>query len=309
MPAQQIAQNLAFINWTVLAGLAIGSFAAVVLARARTEAPRGYLAFTAICAAAFAGLAWLSDGALAEAGSAHATTDPLIEQVRRGGLGSLGIAALLWAVTVRRAGPRSTLATVAPKSPGTSAMPVTAATPPAIANPRPATAIFGAIGLAGAGLALAAGAYGWAGGLINGAPLLIQLVVLSAATGGVFAAMILGHWYLVTPKLGEAPLILLSRLLLWIIAFQLVLFVVWLATGAGIGTQPFGALVGPWALFVWLRLIVGLVFPLIVSWAAVQTARTRSMESATGLLYINVGAIAAGTILASGLYFGAGLLT
>ena len=58
-------------------------------------------------------------------------------------------------------------------------------------------------------------------------------------------------------------------------------------------------LVGPWALFVWLRLIGGLVFPLVVSWAAVQTAKTRSMESATGQLYINVGAIAAGTILAS----------
>ena len=67
-------------------------------------------------------------------------------------------------------------------------------------------------------------------------------------------------------------------------------------------------LVGQWALFVWLRFIVGLVFPLIVSWAAVQTARSRSMEAATGLLYINVGSIAAGTILAAGLYFGAGLL-
>jgi hypothetical protein len=87
------------------------------------------------------------------------------------------------------------------------------------------------------------------------------------------------------------------------------LFVAWLATGGGNGTAPFGALAGPWALFVWLRLIVGLIFPLIVSWAALQTARTRSMESATGLLYINVGAIAAGTILAAGLYFGAGLLT
>ena len=42
--------------------------------------------------------------------------------------------------------------------------------------------------------------------------------------------------------------------------------------------------------------------------ASVQTARSRSMESATGLLYINVGSIAAGTILAAGLYFGAGVL-
>ena len=87
------------------------------------------------------------------------------------------------------------------------------------------------------------------------------------------------------------------------------LFIVWQATGAGpADVGPFASLVGPWALFVWLRLIIGLIFPLVVSWAAVQTARTRSMESATGLLYINVGTIAAGTILAAGLYFGAGLL-
>jgi hypothetical protein len=88
-----------------------------------------------------------------------------------------------------------------------------------------------------------------------------------------------------------------------------VLFWAWIATGAGpADTPPFSSLTGPWALFVWLRLIIGLIFPLVVCWASVQTARTRSMESATGLLYINVGSIAAGTILAAGLYFGAGLL-
>ena len=126
---------------------------------------------------------------------------------------------------------------------------------------------------------------------------------------GVFAAMILGHWYLVTPKLPEAPLILLSRTLVAVVTAQVVLFGLWVATGAGpAGGDPFSALTGDWALFVWLRLIVGLVFPLVVSIAAVKTAQTRSMESATGLLYINVGTIAAGTILAAGLYFGAGLL-
>ena len=139
--------------------------------------------------------------------------------------------------------------------------------------------------------------------------LLIQLAVVTAAIGGVFAAMILGHWYLVTPEAARGAAHPAARGLLAVVALQLVLFVVWVATGAGpADVAPFAALVGPWALFVWLRLIVGLVFPLIVSWAAVQTARTRSMESATGLLYINVGTIAAGTILAAGLYFGAGLL-
>jgi hypothetical protein len=169
--------------------------------------------------------------------------------------------------------------------------------------------LLAAAGLTAAAATLICGALAWGGSALFAIPLLLQLAILAVATGGVFAAMILGHWYLVTPKLPEAPLILISRSLLFVVGLQVVLFAVWVSTGAGPGGGgPFTVLVGPWALFVWLRLIVGLIFPLVVSWAAVQTARSRSMESATGLLYINVGTIAAGTILAAGLYFGAGLL-
>ena len=278
MPATQIAQNLAFINWTVLTALALGSFAAVVLLRRRTAATRGYLGFTTACAMAFGLLAWASDGALpGSLGDSPVLVDPSWDVPRRAALAgfcALGVAGLV----VRRV--------------------------------RPATA--GAIelaALAAGGATLLFGALAWGGPIVGTASLLVQLLVVSAATGGVFAAMLLGHWYLVTPKLPEAPLILLARGLLAVVAAQLVLFWAWIALGAGpAGDAPFAALVGPWALFVWLRLIVGLVFPLIVSWASVQTARSRSMESATGLLYINVGSIAAGTILAAGLYFGAGLL-
>jgi hypothetical protein len=169
--------------------------------------------------------------------------------------------------------------------------------------------LLAAAALSAAAAVLVCGALAWGGGSFGAVPLLLQLAVLAVATGGVFAAMILGHWYLVTPKLPEAPLILIAKSLLAVVGIQIVLFAVWVATGAGpAGAAPFAVLVGPMALFVWLRLIVGLVFPFIVSWAAVKTAQTRSMESATGLLYINVGSIAAGTILAAGLYFGAGLL-
>jgi len=66
--ATQIAQNLAYINWTVLAGLALGAYAAVVLLRRRTAATRGYLAFVAACAIGFGVLAlsvsYLNDAAL-----------------------------------------------------------------------------------------------------------------------------------------------------------------------------------------------------------------------------------------------------
>ena len=278
VPATQIAQNLAFINWTVLTGLALGSFGAVVLLRRRTSATSGFLGFTSVCALGFGILAWLSDGALPTTlGSSPVVIDPAWDAPRRAALG-LFCVLIVAAIVVRRI--------------------------------RPAAGRVVELAALAAGIAaLVFGALAWGDGGLGVAGLLLQLAVLAAATGGVFAAMILGHWYLVTPKLPEAPLILLARILLGVLVVQVALFIVWQATGAGpADVGPFASLVGPWALFVWLRLIIGLIFPLVVSFAAVQTARTRSMESATGLLYINVGTIAAGTILAAGLYFGAGLL-
>jgi hypothetical protein len=250
---------------------------AVVAGRFRTDATRGYLAFTAFSAAAFAVLAWLTDGSLpALSPELAARADPAWDAVRRLALLALPVVAVVYGIALLR---------------GRRAAPIAMA------------------GLAVAGLVLVSGALSWGGGGLASALLVVELAGLSAVLGGVWAAMILGHWYLVTPRLPEAPLVRYARWLGIALAVQVVLFVAWIGLGAGpSGTPLFAALVGPWALFVWLRLLVGIVFPLVVSWAAVQTARSRSMESATGLLYINVGTIAAGTILAAGLYFGAGLL-
>ena len=282
--AEQIAQNLALINWTVVAVVAVGSFAVVVYGRLRTEATKGYLAFTALCAAAFGVLAYLSDTALPAplatailtTGGSPIVTDPAFEVPRRAALLAFTALAIVSMVVIARGG----------------------------------RAVWPGVAGLGAGLAaLGLGGLSWGGSAAGALLLLVQLVALALATGGVFAAMILGHWYLVTPKLPERPLVMVARRLQWVVAIQVLLFAIWVGVGIGPGSPgPLGALAGPYALFVWLRLLVGLVFPLVVSWAAVQTARTRSMESATGLLYINVGAIAAGTILAAGLYFGAGLL-
>ena len=236
MPATQIGQNLAFINWTLLTGLALGAYGAVVLLRRRGMATRGFLGFTTVCAIVFGILAWLSDGALpASLGDSPVTVDPAWDAPRGSALAAFWILAIAGLV-VRRV--------------------------------RPPLAPVVELAALGAGVAaLVFGALAWGGGSLG------------------------------------------TLALLAVVALQVVLFVAWVATAAGPAAgAPFSALTGDWALFVWLRLIVGLIFPLIVSWAAVQTARSRSMESATGLLYINVGTIASGTILAAGLYFGAGLL-
>lgn len=277
MPAEQIARNLAFINWTLLAGLAVGTFAVVALLRLRTDATKGFLSFAALCAATVGAMAWISDGALPASAAAGSpvTIDPSWDAPRRVLLALFGVGALVGSFAIGG---------------GRRAAPLLLVT-------------------AGAGVAaLLLGALAWGGDVVGIGALAIQLLVLAAATGGVFAAMVLGHWYLVTPKLSTGPALLLSRSLVGVIALQLVLFGAWVGLGIGTSNPPLEPLTGEWALFVWLRLLVTLVFPLVVSVAAVKTVRTRSMESATGLLYINVALVAAGTIAAAGLYFGAGLL-
>lgn len=280
MAAQAIGLNLAYINWTVLVALSVGAFGTAVLLRMRTPATKGFLGFTATSALLLGLLAFLSDVNLPAApGDSPVAADAAFDPVRRGALAGYLVAAAVttWILYRARRVER--------------------------------------VGLLGVGLALAVlvlAALTWGGPFPGLGPvvLLVQLLLLSAATGGVFAAMILGHWYLVTPKLPEAPLILLSRTLMAVVAAQLVFFVVCVGLGISapdLDLDPLEALVGPQALFVWLRLVIGLVFPLVVSWMALQTTRTRSMESSTGLHYINVGVISAGTIVAAGLYFGAGL--
>ena len=188
MPAEQIATNLALINWTVLTGLAVGSFAVVVLARLATPATRGYLAFTA------AVRGWVRGAGLPVGRGAAAACSGFPRHrgpdVRRAPPSALALFVALSLVT-----------TVVIARGGRGRLPLLA-------------------GLAAGAAVLVLGALTWGEGLIGAVPLAIQLLILAAATGGVFAAMILGHWYLVTPRLPEGPLVLISRRLMWIVALQ-----------------------------------------------------------------------------------------
>jgi hypothetical protein len=274
MPSQAIARSLAYINWTLLVALALGTFAALVVAR-QAGATRGYLMFTGFASVALGVLALLADLALPDPTGLRIRPAPELDTVRRVAIAAfVTLAAVCTALTAT----------------GRRLLPLAS------------------VALAAGVVAAAAAGVGWAGGLVSGIPLAIQYLVLAAASGGVLATMILGHWYLVTPRLSERPLVVTTRVLTAVVALQVVLFFVWTATGTGGSNRPFGALTGGSALFVWLRLLVGLLFPLAISWMAYRTATSRSMESATGLLYIATAAVASGTIAAAGLYYGAGLL-
>ncbi len=274
METQQIIESLSYITWVLLGGLALGSFALTWLLGQITDATPGFLGFSAIMAAVI-GLGWLAvewglplPTELAIEGSGD------FDEPRRAAIATFTVLALLAGFRMRGGG----------------------------------RALWLGAGAIGAGIAaMAIGAYDWTGGAPLAVSLLVQFLALAAITGGSMAAVVLAHWYLVTPKISERPLILTTEILMLVLVIQLLLFAVWLAAGIP-DLEPFEALTGSNAVFVWLRLVVGLIFPLILTAMAYRTALTRSMESATGLLYIEFAAVMASTIVAAGLLFGEGLL-
>jgi hypothetical protein len=274
MPSATIVQALPYINWTVLATLALGAFLLAWFLRQATDATNGYVAFTAFCAALLGGLLYFADGALPEPVVLAITSNPGLDTPRRVAIGVFAALSLASAVRMGR-------------------------------GHRARWLGLGAL-LAGV-VILAVAALGWAGDPLHGVPLLVQLLMLSIVSGGTLACVVLAHWYLVTPKISERPLILATRLLSVAIGLQLVMFFTWQVVGGPNG-GPLASFTGPQAFFVWLRLLVGLLFPLVLTQLAYRTAQTRSMESATGLLYIDLAAILASTIVAAALYFSAGLL-
>jgi hypothetical protein len=274
MATQTIVQSLAYVSWALLAVLALGSFALAWLLRQASDATGGYVGFTAICAALLGGLALLTDLGLPDPEQLAISAAHELDFARRAALGAFVLLVALSGVR--------------------------------LLSGRDSRWV-GLLAIVVGCAALLIAALGWAGGTTLGLPLFVQLVALSAATGGSLAAVILAHWYLVTPRISEQPLILATRLVTLAIALQLLLFLVWQAVGVPEG-PPFAALTGPNALLVWLRLFIGILFPLVLAYLAYRTALTRSMESATGLLYIELAAVLASTIVGAGLAFGTGVL-
>ena len=136
-----------------------------------------------------------------------------------------------------------------------------------------------------------------AGGTRSGPIFAGQLVLASLALGSVFAAMLLGHWYLVTPKLSPTPLRRMMWLLLVALGLQAIGFVV--AIGI-VGTSP---IEGGVAWLTWLRLGVGILLPIAVTVLAILASGAASLQASTGLLYIGLALIMAGSIAGASLSY------
>jgi hypothetical protein len=104
--------------------------------------------------------------------------------------------------------------------------------------------------------------------------------------GAALSAMLMGHSYLIAPGMSLAPLLrLIAAVAIAVLARGAVDgWAVWRWTAA----HPSVKLGNDLLLWLPLRWMAGFVLPLVLTWMAWQSARIRSTQSATGILYVVV---------------------
>jgi len=133
-----------------------------------------------------------------------------------------------------------------------------------------------------------------------------SFITSAGLLGGACTAMILGHWYLVIPSLQVSHLQSIVRVHIGSLVARIVVVgaAVWFALSTGYGAEP---LVGPTfrryimsvdGIFFWQRVMFGLAAPAVLSYLTWETAKIRSTQSATGILYVDFFTVVVGEVLA-----------
>jgi len=122
--------------------------------------------------------------------------------------------------------------------------------------------------------------------------IVVDLLSTAFILGWSLVTMLLGHWYLVVPKLSFRYLTVYCRVLVVAVIVRSLSTALSLVAAASV--DPF-ILPHPWqmlvslsgqGMFFWFRVLWGLVIPLLLAWMALHCARNRSNQSATGILYV-----------------------
>ena len=134
----------------------------------------------------------------------------------------------------------------------------------------------------------------------------VSFITSAGLLGGACTAMILGHWYLVIPSLQVSYLQAIVRVHIGSLLARIVVVVaaVWFALSIGYAANP---VVGPTfrryilsvdGIFFWQRVMFGLAAPAVLSYLTWETAKIRSTQSATGILYVDFFTVVVGEVLA-----------
>ena len=126
----------------------------------------------------------------------------------------------------------------------------------------------------------------------------------SALLGGACTSMILGHWYLVIPSLPVTHLQSIVKLHMASMAVRIAVVtavvIVAIATWQpGLGLPSFRHyILSTSGVFFWQRVLFGLAGPALLSYMTWETAKIRSTQSATGILYVDFFTVVVGEVLA-----------
>ena len=140
-------------------------------------------------------------------------------------------------------------------------------------------------------------------------PVLVQALTIAsflssaALLGGTCTAMVLGHWYLIIPSMQVSHLQAIVKLHIAAMAVRVVVvagavFVGLVTSQPGLGVSFRYYITSISGVFFWQRVLFGLAGPAVLSYLTWETARIRSTQSATGILYIDFFTIVVGEMLA-----------
>ena len=140
-----------------------------------------------------------------------------------------------------------------------------------------------------------------AGSTLGAIAIALVMILSAAVLGAATTGMLLGHWYLVTPALTNAPLLRAIGVLLISLVLQALL--VPLTLGGLDGSRSIGSALNLSPVLSVLWALGAVILPLIAAGLALPTCRLRSFMSTTGLLYLAMIAILPGQLLGQLLLF------
>ena len=121
--------------------------------------------------------------------------------------------------------------------------------------------------------------------------------------GGACTAMILGHWYLVIPSLQVSHLQSIVKVHMASMAVRVAVVGAAILFGIvswepGLGPNFSHYIFSIAGIFFWQRILFGLAGPAVLSYLTWETAKIRSTQSATGILYVDFFTVVVGEVLA-----------
>ncbi len=143
-----------------------------------------------------------------------------------------------------------------------------------------------------------------AGAMVPARILTVASFLTSAGLlGGACTAMILGHWYLVIPSMPVSLLqsivkVHIGSMVVRVAAVVAAIVVAIETWQPGLGPSFRHYVFSLGGIFFWQRILFGLVGPALLSYLTWETAKIRSTQSATGILYVDFFTVVVGEVLA-----------